>query len=70
MNFDFLEKTKQMNRRCVKVKNGYKLADLSNEQNKQINDLEEQLDIVLVAWEKGNQVGSQDYYKAYEDDRL
>jgi hypothetical protein len=53
-------------------KDDYYLAQLAEEQKHKINQLENELGVVLIAWEKENEeaLQNQDYYEMYEGDRF
>lgn len=47
----------------------FQLADLTTEQKQKLKDVEEELDLVLIAWDKENMT-NEEYDQRYENDRI
>lgn len=50
--------------------NDFQIANLSSEQYAKINELENSLGVILIAWDNSQGSEDEEYYQKYEHDRI
>lgn len=65
-----LEKIKKkLTVRRLNMDGPFQIADLTADAKQKLKSLEEELDLVLIAWDK-NEKDTDEYYQSYEHDRI